>query len=114
MPSAQLWCTGSRSLVAQSANLWCLSALPARPALGKEELVKESRRLRDRLLGRAMVLCAWSASVGLLVGGSARVAEAAPALAGDTLRARGDTLRAAGDTVRAVGDTVGDTLRAPA
>src|SRR5215213_8821336 len=103
MRSAQLWCTGSRSIVAHLDNLWCLSALPDPPAVGTEELVKVSRRLRDRLLGRAMVLCAWFASVGLLVGGSARVAEASPALAGDTLRARGDTLRAVGDTVRAVG-----------
>jgi len=68
--------------------------------------VKASLRLRDHLLGRAMVLCAWSASVGLLVGGSARVAAAAPAVAGDTLRPRVDTLRPPGDTLRAQRDTL--------
>jgi hypothetical protein len=62
--------------------------------------VKASRWLRDRLLGRAMVLCVSVASAGLLVGGSARVAQAAPATAGDTLRAPADTIRAAVDTLR--------------
>jgi hypothetical protein len=48
-----------------------------------------------------MALCVSATSVGLLVGGSPRIALAAPAVAGDTVRVSGDTLRAPADTVRA-------------
>src|SRR5215212_8836797 len=61
--------------------------------------------MRDRLLGRAMVLCVSLTSIGLLVCGSARVAQAAgvdstrtatavPKTEDDTLRGRSGKLRA--------------------
>ena len=67
--------------------------------------MREARPLRDRLLGRAMVLCVTVTSAGLLVSGTARVALAADRdsvrtstsaskLEDDSLRGRSGKLRA--------------------
>src|SRR5215212_8756673 len=48
-----------------------------------------------------MILCVSVTSLGLLVGGSARVAFAASASPADTVRTPGDRLRPHGDSLRA-------------
>jgi hypothetical protein len=77
-------------------------AVPVSP--GKRELVKDSRRKRDRLLGHALVLCASLTGMALLAGtprsalaagaDSVRTPSAKPKAPDDSLRGRSGKLRA--------------------
>lgn len=67
--------------------------------------MKGSRPSRDRLLGRAVILCVLATGAALLVGGSARVALAAPAPKDSVTRPRpvdDDSLRGRSGKLRAV------------